>query len=54
MHGRRVTDHQVIKHKQLRQRFGQEAAATKVGISERTARRLERRDALPSQRPARA
>ena len=44
MPGKRVTDHQVIKYKQLRQRLGQEAAAAKIGISERTARRLERLD----------
>jgi hypothetical protein len=50
MPGKRVTDHQVIKYKKLRQRLGQEVAAAKVGISERTARRLERRDRLPSQR----
>ncbi len=50
MPGKRVTDHQVIKYKQLRQRLGQEAAAAKIGISERTARRLERLDRLPSQR----
>lgn len=50
MPGKRVTDHQVIKYKQLRQRLGQEAAAAKVGISERTARRIERRQELPSQR----
>jgi hypothetical protein len=43
----------VIKYKQLRQRLGQEAAAAKVGISERTARRLERLDGLPSQRAPR-
>ena len=53
MPGKRVTDHQVIKYKQYRQRLGQEAAAAKVGISERTARRLERLDGLPSQRAPR-
>lgn len=53
MPGKRVTDHQVIKYKQYRQRLGQEAAASKVGISERTARRLERLHSLPSQRTAR-
>jgi len=53
MPGKRVTDHQVIKYKQFRQRLGQEAAAAKVGISERTARRLERLDGLPSQRAPR-
>lgn len=53
MPGKRVTDQQVIKYKQYRQRLSQEAAAAKVGISERTARRLERLDELPSQRAAR-
>ena len=53
MPGKRVTDHQVIKYKQYRQRLGQEAAASKVGTSEGTARRLERLDGLPSQRTAR-
>jgi hypothetical protein len=50
MPGKRVTDHQVIKYKQLRQRLSQEAAAARVGISERTARRIERLERLPSQR----
>src|SRR5690606_30525985 len=53
MPGKRVTDHQVIKYKQYRQRLSQEAAAAKVGISERTARRLEGLDRLPSQRAPR-
>ena len=53
MPGKRVTDHQVIKYKQYRQRLSQEAAAAKVGISERTARRLERLEGLPSQRAPR-
>lgn len=54
MPGKRVTHHQVIKYKQLRQRLGREAAAAKSGISERTARRLERLDRLPSQRGPRS
>ena len=53
MPGKQVTDHQVIKYKQYRQRLSQEAAAAKVGISERTARRLERLEGLPSQRAPR-
>jgi len=54
MPGKRVTDHQVNKYKKLRQRLSQKAAAAKVGISERTARRLERLKELPSQRPPRS
>jgi hypothetical protein len=47
MPSKRVTDHQVIKYKQFRQRLGQEAATARVGISERTARRLERLGSCP-------
>jgi len=53
MPGKRITDHQVNKYKELRRRLTQEAAAAKVGISIRTARRLEHQSALPSQRRAR-
>ena len=53
MPGKRVTDHQVLMYKQYRLRLGQEAAAAKIGISARTARRLERSEGLPSQRPPR-
>ena len=41
-------------YKRLRTKLGQEAAAAKVGISVRSARRLEGLTALPSQREARA
>ena len=50
MPGRCITDHQVNKYKQLRRQFNQQVAAVKVGISVRTARRIERSSRLPSQR----
>jgi hypothetical protein len=39
--GKRITDLQVSKYKDLRGRHGQEAAAAKTGISVASARRLE-------------
>jgi transposase InsO family protein len=54
MPGKRITDHQVHKYKQHRNRLTQVAAAAKTGISERSARRIEHSDALPSQRPPRS
>jgi transposase InsO family protein len=53
MPGKRITDHQVHKFKQYRKTLSQTAAAAKVGISERSARRVERSEVLPSQRPER-
>jgi hypothetical protein len=53
MPGKRITDHQVHKFKQHRKTLSQVAAAAKVGISERSARRVEQSDSLPSQRPER-
>ena len=53
MPGNRITDLQVIKYKQLRAEYGQEAAAAKTGISVRSARRIERGAVLPSQRALR-
>jgi hypothetical protein len=50
MPGKRITDHQVHKFKQHRNQHTQVAAAAKAGISERSARRIEGSDALPSQR----
>ena len=50
MPGKRITDHQVNKFKDLRRQFNQEATAAKVGISVRSARRIEQRATLPSQR----
>jgi transposase InsO family protein len=51
--GKRITDLQMSKYKQLRGEFSQEAAAAKTGISVASARRLESRVTLPSQRPPR-
>jgi hypothetical protein len=53
MPGKRITDHQVLKYKGHRKTPSQTAAAAKVAISERSARRIERADRLPSQRPSR-
>ena len=53
MPGKKITDHQVHKYKQHRNKLTQVAAAAKTGISERSARRIEHTDALPSQRPSR-
>ncbi len=54
MPGKRVSDRQVIKYKELRTRHTQEAAAAKTGISLSSAQRIERVGVLPSQREARA
>ena len=43
MPGKRITDHQVHKYKQHRNKLTQVAAAAKAGISERSARRIEAR-----------
>jgi hypothetical protein len=53
MPGKRITDHQVHKYKQHRNQQSQVAAAAKAGISERSARRIEVAQSLPSQRPGR-
>lgn len=54
MPGKRITDHQVHKYKQHRNKFSQVAAAAKAGISERSARRIEGATGLPSQRAGRS
>ena len=54
MPGKKVTDHQVLKYKEHRKKLTQVAAAAKVGISERSARRVEGSQALPSQREQRS
>jgi hypothetical protein len=54
MPGKRITDHQVHKYKQHRNQHSQVAAAAKAGISERSARRIEEAQSLPSQRPQRS
>jgi transposase InsO family protein len=53
MPGKRITDHQVLKYKAQRRTRTQSAAAAKAGISERSARRIETLESLPSQRAAR-
>ena len=50
MPGKRITDYQMTKYKRFRKQFSQEAAAAKVGISVRSARRVEQCTRLPSQR----
>jgi hypothetical protein len=54
MPGKKITDHQVHKYKQHRNTLTQVAAAARAGISERSARRIDDTDALPSRRPARS
>jgi transposase InsO family protein len=53
MPGRRINRTQVAKYMEHRKELGQEAAAAKVGISVRSARRMERAGGLPSKREAR-
>lgn len=53
MPGKRISDLQVSKYKELRAKHSQEAAAAKTGISVASARRLESATTLPSQRPPR-
>jgi transposase InsO family protein len=53
MPGKRITDHQVLKYKAERRTHSQAGAAAKAGISERSARRLDPVESLPSQRPQR-
>ena len=53
MPGKKITDHQVHKYKQHRLKLNQVAAAAKTGLSERSARRIEISEALPSQRESR-
>lgn len=50
MPGRRISDHQVLRYKEERRTRPQAVAAAKVGISERSARRIEASDTRPSQR----
>ena len=54
MPGKRITDHQVHQYKQDRNRMTQVAAAARAGLSERSARRIEQSQSLPSQREPRA
>ena len=54
MPGKKITDHQVLKYKEHRKKLTQAAAAAKAAISERSARRIERSQAMPSQSPPRS
>lgn len=49
MPGKKITDHQVQKYKQHRLKLTQVAAAAKVGICDRSARRIEHSEALTGQ-----
>jgi len=53
MPGKRITDHQVLTYKTKRRAHSQVAAAAKAGVSERSARRIESQESLPSQRAPR-
>jgi hypothetical protein len=48
--GRHVTDQQVRLYMEFRRHHSQRLAAAKAGLSERTARRIERDPRLPSQK----
>ncbi len=54
MAGKRIGDYQVNSYKKLRKTVGQEVAAAKVGISIRSARRIDSSESLPSQRQGRS
>lgn len=53
MPGKRITDHQVHKYKQHCNELSQSTSAAKTYISEKSARRIEVAQSLPSQRPGR-
>lgn len=53
MPGKKITDQQVRKYKAMRRTATQEIAAARMGISVRSARRIENAETLPSQRGAR-
>lgn len=53
MPGTRITDQQVCLYMNLRKNKSQALAAAKAGVSERSARRIERAGAMPSQQPRR-
>lgn len=54
MPGKKITDHQVLKYKEHRKTLNQVAAAAKAAISERSARRIDSSQALPSQQERRS
>lgn len=49
-----MTDYQVNRYRELRREHVQEVAAAKAGVSVRSGRRIERSEALPSQRAIRS
>ena len=53
MPGKRITDFQVLEYKDIRRSMPRSAAAAKVAISERSARRIQKSSRLPSQSPPR-
>ncbi len=53
MPGKKITDQQVRNYKEMRRRATQEIAAARMGISVRSARRIENADGLPSQHGSR-
>ncbi len=53
MPGNKITDQQVRKYKSMRRQVTQQIAAARMGISVRSARRIEKAEVLPSQREAR-
>jgi transposase InsO family protein len=53
MPGKRITDHQVHQYKKDRNQMTQVAAAARAGVSERSGRRIEQSQSLPSQREPR-
>ena len=54
MPGKKITDQQVRNYKAARRQATQRIAAARTGISERSARRIEQADALPSQQGPRS
>jgi hypothetical protein len=48
--GKKITDQQVRKYKAMRRQTTQEIAAARMGISARSARRIDKAQGLPSQR----
>jgi transposase InsO family protein len=54
MPGKKITDHQVLKYKEHRRTRTQAGAAAKAAISERSARRIDRSQTLPSQQARRS
>ncbi len=54
MPGKKITDQQVRKYKAMRRQTTQEIAAARMGVSVRSARRIEKAGGLPSQRGPRS